>query len=47
MKRNFGKGFDEGQRRVKWIVWILIGGFVVWFLFEGFNLVEDFIGFSY
>ncbi len=47
MQGGFGKGFDDGKKTVKWIIFIMIGGFVLWFLFMGFGLIEEFVGFGW
>ena len=47
MQSGFGKGFDDGKKTVKWIVFIMIGCFVLWFLFMGLGVIEDLGGFSW
>lgn len=47
MRGGFGPGFDEGQKKVQWIAGIAIAAFFLWFLYEGFKVVEEFIGFSW
>ena len=42
MQGGLGPGFDEGKKRVKWIVGILIAAFVIWFLYEGLGVIFNF-----
>ena len=39
----YGDGLDKGKEYVKFIVWLFIGGFVLWFLYMGFDLVGKFM----
>ena len=43
----FGKGIDDGKKYSKWIVAIFIAAFVLWFLYEGLNVIIGFDGFSW
>lgn len=38
----YGGGIDKGKEYVKYIVWLFIGGFVLWFLYEGLQVITNF-----
>ena len=42
MPSGFGGGLDCGKDYAKYIVQLLVGGFVLWFLYEGLNLINTF-----
>ena len=43
MPSGYGGGIEKGKGYTKIIVWVMVGGFVLWFLYEGFQLVTNFM----
>ena len=42
MAGKFGGGLDKGKERVKMIGFLMITAFVLWFLYEGLQVIANF-----